>query len=336
MIAEAIKKLVDGTDLSRLEMIGVMEEIMSGGASPVHIAAFLTALRMKGETTEEITGAAEVMRKHVRKVKVKSGIIFDTCGTGGDSLNTINVSTIAAFIIAGAGVVLAKHGNRSVSSRCGSADLLEALGVNIEAEASMAEECLEKIGIGFLFAPKLHPAMKYAMPIRKELGIRTIFNILGPLTNPAGATHQIMGIYNRDYGEKIARVLGNLGSVHALVVHGLDGLDEVSTASETIVWEWKEGNLSSYRITPEDYGIKRVNLESLKAGDVGLNKKIALDVLGGKKGAYYDITVLNAGCGLYAADRVKNIKEGIELARNIVDSGKAREKLEQLRELTNR
>ncbi|MCX5657749.1 MAG: anthranilate phosphoribosyltransferase, partial [Candidatus Omnitrophica bacterium] len=280
--------------------------------------------------------AAEVMRKHVRKVKVKSEIIFDTCGTGGDSLSTVNVSTIAAFIIAGAGVVLAKHGNRSVSSRCGSADLLEALGVNIEAEASMAEECLEKIGIGFLFAPKLHPAMKYAMPVRKELGIRTVFNILGPLTNPAGATHQIMGIYNCDYGEKIARVLGNLGSVHALVVYGLDGLDEVSTASETIVWEWKEGDLNSYRITPEDYGIKRVSLDSLKAGDIGLNKEIALDVLGGKKGAYYDIAVLNAGCGLYAADRVKNIKEGVELAKNIVDSGKAREKLEQLRELTNR
>lgn len=334
MIREAIAKLVEKKDLTPAEMMQTMEEIMTGQALPTQIASFLTALRMKGETADEITAAAEVMRKHVTRIKVDAKIIFDACGTGGDCLHTFNISTIASLVVAGAGVTVAKHGNRSVSSKCGSADLLEALGVNIEAGPEITEKCLKEVGIGFLFAPKLHPAMKFAAPVRRELGIRTIFNILGPLTNPAGATHQILGVYDKNLGEKIATVLGNLGCVHALVVHGLDGLDEVSTTSDTLIWESKNGQLKNYQIKPEDFGIKRTTLEKLKSGDVNTNKQIALDVLDGKKGVFNDIVVLNAGCGLYAADRVKNIQEGINLAREVVETGKAREKLQRLRELS--
>ncbi len=333
MIKEAIKKLAEKKDITREEVAGAMEEIMSGQAQPASIASFLTALRMKGETIDEITGAAEVMRRHVTRIKADSRIVFDACGTGGDSSYTFNISTIASFVVAGGGVIVAKHGNRSVSSKCGSADLLEALGVNIEAEPEVIERCLKEIGIGFLFAPKLHPAMKYAMPVRKELGMRTIFNILGPLTNPAGATHQIMGIYDRDLGEKLVRVMANLGCVHGLVVHGLDGLDEVSTTSETLVWECKESQFKNYQIKPDDFGIKRTSLDKLKAGDIDLNKQIAREVLDGKKGVHYDIVVLNAACGFYAADKVKNIQEGVNLAREVIDSGKAKEKLERLKKL---
>jgi len=334
MIKEAIAKLVEKIDLSREEMALVMEEIMTGQALPTQIASFLTALRMKGETVEEITAGAEVMRKHVIRINVDSEIVFDNCGTGGDNSHTFNISTISSFVIAGAGVVVAKHGNRSVSGKCGSADLMEALGVNIEVEKEIIEKCLREIGIGFLFAPRLHPAMKYATPVRRELGVRTIFNILGPLTNPAGATHQLLGIYDKNLGKKIAQALGNLGSQHVLVVHGLDGLDEVSTASETLIWEWNRGRLEEYKVSPEDFGIKRVSLEELKSKDLEKNKKIALEVLEGKKGPCYDIVLLNAGCGLYTADRVKNIKEGIELAKEIIAKGLAKKKLEALIRLT--
>jgi anthranilate phosphoribosyltransferase len=334
MIKETLTKLMEKKDLSRAEMVQTMEEIMTGQASASQIASFLTALRMKGETTDEITAAAEVMRKHVIKIKADAKIVFDACGTGGDCLHTFNISTISSFVVAAAGVTVAKHGNRSVSSKCGSADLLEALGVNIEAAPELIEKCLEEVGIGFLFAPRLHPAMKFAAPVRRELGIRTIFNILGPLTNPAAATHQILGVYDKNSGEKIAAVLGNLGCVHGLVVHGVDGLDEVSTTSETLVWERMSGRLKHYQIKPEDFGIRRTSLDKLKSTDINQNKQIAFDVLDGKRSVYYDIVVFNAGCGLYAADKVKNIQEGVNLAREVIDSGKAREKLERLRTLT--
>jgi len=335
MIKEAILNLTERKNLNHAEMREVMEEVMSGQTTQAQIASFLTSLRMKGESIDEITAAAEVMRKHVHRIKVDAKIIFDACGTGGDCRHTFNISTIASLVVAGTGVVVAKHGNRSVSSKCGSADLLEALGINIETAPEIIEECLKEIGIGFLFAPKLHPAMKYAAPVRKELGIRTIFNILGPLTNPAGATHQILGVYDRNLGEIIVAVLANLGCVHGLVVYGLDGLDEVSTTCETLVWEWTNGKLRNYQIKPEDFGIKRTTLEKLKTQDINQNKQIALDVLDGKKGIYYDIVVLNAGCGLYAADRVKNIQEGINLAREVIDAGKAKEKLDRLIKLSN-
>ncbi|MCM8765580.1 MAG: anthranilate phosphoribosyltransferase [Candidatus Omnitrophica bacterium] len=334
MIKEAIAKLVERKDLTRDEMRKAVEEIMSGEALPTQIASFLTALRMKGETEEEISGAVEIMRKFAVKVEVDSEIIFDTCGTGGDGLHTLNISTISSFVIAGGGVTVAKHGNRSVSSRCGSADLMEALGINLEVDKAVVERCLKEIGMGFLFAPKFHPAMKYATPVRREIGMRTIFNILGPLVNPAGATHQLLGIYDKNLGEKIARVLGNLGSKHVLVVHGLDGLDEVSLSSETLIWEWCAGKLKEYKIAPEDFGIERSPLEKIKISDLETSKRIALEVLTGKEGSYYDIVVLNSGCGFYAADRVKDIQEGIFLAKETIAKGLAKNKLEQLRRFT--
>ncbi|MCM8783294.1 MAG: anthranilate phosphoribosyltransferase [Candidatus Omnitrophica bacterium] len=335
MIRESIGKLIEDLSLTNEEMKRVMEEIMTGEALPTQISSFLTALRMKGETVEEISGAVETMRKFVIRIKVDSPVIFDACGTGGDGLRTFNISTVSSFVVAGAGVTVAKHGNRSVSSQCGSADLVEALGVNLEVDKEIIELCLKEIGIGFLFAPKFHPAMKYATPVRKEIGIRTIFNILGPLTNPAGATHQLLGVYDRNLGRKIAQVLGDLGSKHVLVVHGLDGLDEVSTNSETLVWEWREGNLEEYSIVPWDLGIKRSSLDTIKTPDLETNKKIALEVLNGKESPYYDIVVLNSGCGLYAADRVKDIEEGVNLARDVIKKGLAKNKLEDLIRYTN-
>ncbi|MFN7170355.1 MAG: anthranilate phosphoribosyltransferase, partial [Candidatus Omnitrophota bacterium] len=290
----------------------------------------------KGETIEEITAAAEVMRKYVVRIKVDSAVIFDACGTGGDGLHTFNISTVSALVIAGGGVTVAKHGNRSVSSRCGSADLMEALGINIEVAPEVIERCLREVGIGFLFAPRLHPAMKYATPVRREMGIRTIFNLLGPLTNPAGATHQLLGIYDKNLGRSICQVLGNLGSKHSLVVHGLDGLDEVSTTTETLIWEWDGKKIKEYKISPEDFGIRKSTLEQIKTEDLETNKRIALQILEGEKGPHYDIVVLNAGCGFYAADKVKGIQEGIDLAREVIDSGKAKEKLELLGELCHK
>ncbi|MCM8779100.1 MAG: anthranilate phosphoribosyltransferase [Candidatus Omnitrophica bacterium] len=336
MIKEAIAKLVEKKDLTPEEMTKAMEEIMTGEALPGQIASFLTALRMKGETIEEITAAAEVMRKYVVRIKVDSAVIFDACGTGGDGLHTFNISTVSALVIAGGGVTVAKHGNRSVSSRCGSADLMEALGINIEVAPEVIERCLREVGIGFLFAPRLHPAMKYATPVRREMGIRTIFNLLGPLTNPAGATHQLLGIYDKNLGRSICQVLGNLGSKHSLVVHGLDGLDEVSTTTETLIWEWDGKKIKEYKISPEDFGIRKSTLEQIKTEDLETNKRIALQILEGEKGPHYDIVVLNAGCGFYAADKVKGIQEGIDLAREVIDSGKAKEKLELLGELCHK
>lgn len=336
MIKECIAKLVKNIDLSQAEIEDAIEEIMTGQAMPTQIASFLTALRMKGETIEEISGAASVMRRHATKIKTKHPRLLDTCGTGGDEAHTFNVSTVAAFVAAGAGIAVAKHGNRCVSSKCGSADLLKALGVNIDAGPDRVSRCIDEIGIGFLFAPLLHKAMQYAIGPRRDIGIRTIFNILGPMTNPAGAAHQLLGVYDGELTEPIAKALGRLGSKHALVVHGLDGLDEVTTTEETQVSELKDGKVKNFKISPTDFGIKKADPQDLAGGDCDYNIKIATDILNGKEGPRCDIVVLNAGCAIYAADAAEDIGEGIRLARRSVASKAALKKLEQLKELTNK
>ncbi len=336
MIKESISKLVQKENLSEEETEKVMNEIMSGEATPAQIASFLTALRLKGETIDEIVGCARIMRKFATKINVKEKIILDTCGTGGDKKHTFNISTLAAFVSAGAGVVVAKHGNRSVSSKCGSADLLLQLGVNINADKEVVEECLEKIGIGFLFAPLLHSAMKYATPVRREIGIRTIFNLLGPLTNPANASYQLLGVYDEKLVEPLANVLGKLGSKHALVVHGMDGLDEVTTTDKTLVAELKNEKVNTYKISAQDFGIKKAKMEDLKGGEVQTNAEVALKILKGENGHLLDIVILNAGCAIYACDKAKDIKEGINIAKESISSGKALQKLELLKEYSNK
>jgi len=330
-----IDKLQKKQNLTSLEMEEVMRSIMSGKASQNDIALFLMALRDKGATVDEITGAAKIMRQFVVPVQSKHAVILDTCGTGGDRLRTFNISTIVAFVVAAAGVAVAKHGNRSVSSKCGSADLLEALGVNLDAESKNLSTCLDKIGIVFLFAQKLHPAMKHAAPARKQLGVETIFNVLGPLTNPAQATHQMMGVYQNDLTEPMAQVLKNLGLKKALVVHGADGLDEVTTTRETFVSEFNGKDISSYTIDPKECGIALASLENLRGGDASTNSRIALEILKGKKSAKRDIVVFNAACALYIAEKVKAIPDGIKIAEDMIDTGKALDKLEALKEFTH-
>ena len=336
MIKEAIAKVVERKNLTEEEMVSVMREIMEGEATPAQIAAFITALRMKGETVDEITGAARVMREKALKVKTKASVVVDTCGTGGDESFTFNISTAAAFVAAGAGLTVAKHGNRSVSSKSGSADVLKSLGVNIEAEVERVEECLDKIGIGFLFAPMMHGAMKYAAPVRREIGIRTIFNILGPLTNPAGARYQVLGVYRSELTEVLANVLKNLGSTRAFVVSGNDGLDEMTLTSETKVSELKDGKVKTYSIKPEEFGMTRCKLFELQGGEPDDNARIISAILKGDKGPKRDVVVLNAAAAIVASGMAKDIKEGIKLAEEAIDSGKALEKLEKLIEITNK
>ncbi|OIN95409.1 MAG: anthranilate phosphoribosyltransferase [Deltaproteobacteria bacterium CG1_02_45_11] len=337
MIKEITQKIEKKADLSENIMIDVFEEIMTGRCADDEIAAFLSALKAKGETIEEIAGAAIVMRRHVTAIHYrKEGVVLDTCGTGGDAAGTFNISTISAFVASAAGIAVAKHGNRAVSSKCGSADLLQGLGVNIEADKELVEDCLNGIGIGFMFAPMLHPAMKYAMPARKMLNTRTIFNILGPLTNPAGAACQLLGVYDVSLTDVLASVLKRLGTKRAFVVHGLDGLDEITTTARTKVSELKDGLIRSYEISPEEFGVLRVDPDELKGGDIGQNVSIAIDILSGKKGAKREAVVLNAGCAIYIAGIVKNIPDGIELAKKSIDSGQAGQKLENLKKMTNR
>lgn len=335
MIREAIDKIVIRKDLTEREAEAVMTEIMEGKALPSQIAAFITALRMKGETVPEITGCAAVMRRMVTRINTKHKFLVDTCGTGGDKAHTFNISTISALVACGAGVVVGKHGNRSVSSRCGSADLLEELGVNVEAPVSIIEKCLDEIGIGFLFAPLLHGAMKYAIGPRREIGIRTIFNILGPLTNPAGAQGQVLGVYDPALTKTMAQVLGNLGCTEAWVVHGSDGLDEVTTTGPTHVSRWGSGKLEEYEIKPQDYGISLAKKEELQGGERAENGRIARDVLEGKKGPARDIVVLNAAVAVVCGRKARDIKQGVKLAEESIDAGNALKKLEQLVEITN-
>lgn len=335
MIKEAIDKIVNRQDLTETEAETVMTEIMEGKALPTQIASFITALRMKGETVQEITGCAAVMRRMVTRINTKNKFLVDTCGTGGDKAHTFNISTISAFVASGAGVVIAKHGNRSVSSKCGSADLLEELGVNIEAPVRIVERCLDEIGIGFLFAPLLHGAMKFAIGPRREIGIRTIFNILGPLTNPAGAQAQILGVYDPGLTKTMAQVLGNLGCIEAWVVHGSDGLDEVTTTGPTYVSRWVDGGLKEFQINPKDYGIPLAKKETLLGGERLQNAKIARDVLEGKKGPARDIVVLNAAVAIVCGKKAKDVKDGIKLASESIDSGKALRKLEEMVRITH-
>lgn len=330
-----IQKLKSKINLTTAEIERVMQSIMSGQCAPPEVAEFLLALREKGPTVDEITGAAKIMRRFVLKINTRHDVILDTCGTGGDRQNTFNISTIAAFVVAGAGVVVAKHGNRSVSSRCGSADLLEGLGINLNIEQEHLSECLDEIGIAFLFAQKLHPAMKNVAQIRKDLKVETIFNILGPLTNPAMATHQMIGVYNRDLITPIAKVLKNLGLMRGLVVHGSDGLDEVTTTAPTFISEFNGKEILSYEVNPQELNIPLATAEELKGGDLKKNVQIAEDILSGKKGPKRNIVVLNAGCALYAAQAAPNIAEGIKLAEKSIDSSRAIDKLDALKEFTH-
>jgi len=334
-IREAIEKLVNRVNLSEAETIDVMNQIMTGEATPLQVASFLTALRMKGETVEEITGAARVMREKAHRVNVGAKTVLDTCGTGGDQKGTFNISTTSAFVVAGGGVAVAKHGNRSVSSQSGSADVLAALGVKVDAPKERVEECIAKIGIGFLFAPLLHEAMKYAVQPRRDIGIRTVFNLLGPLTNPALATHQLIGLYSGELVAAIAHVLKNLGSARAMVVHGMEGLDEISLCGPTKVAELREGQIREYTIAPEELGLKRCRLEDLRGGNAEQSAAIVRGVLQGDKGPARDVVLLNGGAALYVSGSAASVKDGMSLAASSIDSGKARQKLEQLVQLTN-
>lgn len=335
MIKEAIKILVEGINLSEEEMVGAMNDVMEGRATDAQIASFLTALRIKGETVDEITGAAKVMREKAAKIKSPKYTV-DTCGTGGDMAHTFNISTTSAIVVAACGIPVAKHGNRSVSSKSGSADVLEALGVKIDLVPEKVEKCLEAVGFGFMFAPLFHPAMKYAVGPRKETGIRTVFNILGPLTNPAGAERQVLGVFSDSLTETMAHVLGNLGIIHAFIVHGEDGLDEITNTDKTKISELKNNSTDTYFITPEDLGFKRAEKHDLSGGTAAENAKITIDILEGKKGPKRDITIMNAAAALIAGDGAKSFSEAVEKASEAIDSGRALEKLEEIKVASNR
>ncbi|NPA54513.1 MAG: anthranilate phosphoribosyltransferase [Aquificae bacterium] len=336
MIKDYIKKITSRKDLTKEEVKDLFNKLMEGQATDAQIGAILTGLKMKGETVEEISAAADIMREKAVKVPVKDKTkLVDTCGTGGDKVDTFNVSTITAFVIAGAGAKVAKHGNRSVSSKCGSADIMEALGVKIEMQPEEAAKAIEEIGLGFLFAPIYHPAMKNVIRQRREIGIRTIFNILGPLSNPAGAKYQLMGVFDEKLVEPLARVLSLMGIERAYVVHGLEGLDEVSITTETLVGEVNGNTVEVYKVKPEDFGLKRASIDDIRGGDLDFNLQIALDILEGKDNSpKTDFVVLNAGFALKAAGIVDNIKEGIELAKDSIYSKKAFQVLEKLRDFS--
>lgn len=335
MIKEAAKILSEKKDLSAQQMALAMEEIMSGRSNTADIALFLKNLSLKGENVQEIASAAKVMRAHSLKVRTEEQVVLDTCGTGGDTKGTFNISTVVAFVVSGSGITVAKHGNRSVSSRSGSADVLESLGININLSPEKTEECLKKAGIAFLFAQNFHPAMKYAMEARKSIGTRTIFNLLGPLCNPASATHQLIGVYDGSRTQLMANVCSELGMKHTLVVHGKDGLDEVTITDATIISEQRLDSVKTYEIVPEDFGIKRVSLAELSGGAAFENAGILLDVLEGKPGPERDCVVLNAACALYAADKAASIEEGIEYAALSIDSGEALDRFKLLKECSN-
>ena len=345
-IIEAIRRVVDKQNLTATEAELVLGQIMTGECTDAQIASLLTALRMKGETVEELTGFARVMRKKAEAVRpsleVASAIagtereaLIDTCGTGGDVSGSFNVSTATAFVVAGAGVRVAKHGNRSVSSQCGSADVVEALGVRIDLPPERVARCIDDVGIGFLHAPLLHGAMKHVAPARRQMGIRTIFNLLGPLTNPAGADTQVVGVYAEHLTDLLARVLGELGCSRALVVHGSDGLDEITITGESKITELRNGRIRSYSVTPEDAGLSRAPLNEIQGGDAEANSAIIHDVLDGTRGPRRDIVLLNAAAALVACSKTAGFPEGVAVAAESIDSGKAKAKLQRLVEFTN-
>ncbi len=334
MIQEAIQKLIEKKDLVIDEAEAVMNEIMTGKATDSRIAGFLVALRMKGETIDEITALAKVMGEKANTINPKVTPLVDTCGTGGDRSDTFNISTASAFVVAGAGIAVAKHGNKSVSSKCGSADVLKELGVNIDLTPKQVEKCIEEVGIGFMFAPKFHEAMRFAINVRKELGVRTVFNILGPLTNPANATAQLVGVFDEKLTKPLAEVLGKLGCKHAFVVHG-NGLDEITIEAETTISEFNKGHVVTYQIKPTDFGMKLAKLSEIKGGSPKENAEILLNILKGKeKGAKRNIVLLNSAAAIVAADKAGSIKEGIKIAQKAIDSGKALEKLEMLKKFS--
>jgi len=335
-IREAIDTVISGRNLSRREAADVMETIMNGDATAAQISAFVTGLRLKGETVEEISGCAEIMRRKAVAVRAPAGrTVVDTCGTGGDKSNTFNISTAAALIAAGAGVTVAKHGNRSVSSACGSADVLTALGVDVSAPPAVMEACLEEAGVAFLFAPTLHGAMKHAIGPRREIGIRTVFNILGPLANPAGADVQLLGVYAEELTEIMARVLASLGSRRAWVVHGLDGLDEITLTQDTVISRLEGGKVNTFRLDPGQYGLDKCRPDEIKGGAPERNAEIVLEILRGEPGPRTDIAVLNAGAAIMLGEAARGLEEGIEMARDALRSGAAMHKLEELRRLTS-
>lgn len=325
-----LQKLLNRQNLDAAEMREAMQLIMSGGATDAQIASFLVALRCKGETVDEIVAAVEVMRELATKVTVEGNHVIDTCGTGGDGANTFNISTTCAFVVAAAGGQVAKHGNRSVSSRCGSADVLEAAGVNLDLSSEHVAECVRDIGVGFLFAPKHHSAMKHTVNVRKEMGIRTLFNLLGPLANPASAPNQLIGVYARAWIEPIAQALKKLHSHHVLVVSAEDGLDEISIASTTHIAELKNGVVSTYTITPEQFGLTRANLTELAIDNAQTSLKLIKSVLNNQTGPALDIVLLNAGAAIYAANLSDSLAGGIAVARQVIASGAARNKLDAL------
>ena len=336
MIKDAINKLVSGEALCFEEAAGAMEDIMDGEATAAQIGAFVTALRIKGETAEEIAGLASVMRAKATQVNVPCRTI-DIVGTGGDGSNSFNISTASAFVAAGAGLKVAKHGNRAASSHCGSADVLEALGVKIALEPEEVAEYIDKAGIGFMFAQVYHPAMKYAAAPRKEIGIRTVFNILGPLTNPAGAEYMLLGVASKDIGEKIATVLSRLVTKHSLVVHSADGMDEISISGKTYVWEISGNEVKApYEVTPEDFGVAGGNVSEIRGGTPEENASMLREILSGKKGPLRDVVVMNTAAALVAGDITKDLKEGARLSEESIDSGSARERLNILIELSKR
>jgi len=333
VIREAIQTLVSGRSLTIEEAASVMEEIMEDRVTPAQFGAFVTALRLKGETVDEIVGMAKTMRAKAVPVAIAEPAV-DTCGTGGDGLHTFNISTAAAFVAAGAGLKVAKHGNRAISSQCGSADVLEVLGVRIDLNAKQVQRCLQEVGIGFMFAPLFHPAMKYASAPRREIGIRTVFNILGPLTNPAGARAQVLGVADDTLVEKLASVLQGLGCEHALVVHGEDGLDEITVTGKTQVCELKDGLINSYFISPEGFGLSWAGLADLRGGTVHENAALLRSILSGAEGPQRDVVLMNAAAVLVAGDRVGTLQQGVALAEEVIDGGHALVKLEQLIEFS--
>ena len=341
IIADAVRALVERRDLSRIEAAGAMDAIMSGAATNAQIAAFLVALRMKGETVEELIGFAQVMRQKVVRVRTRGDevagltgtdreMLIDTCGTGGDASGTFNVSTATAFVVAGAGLKVAKHGNRSSSTLCGSADVVETLGISLELTPAQVGRCIDEIGIGFMYAPLLHTAMKHVMPARREIGVRTVFNLLGPLTNPAGANAQVIGVASAGLTEPLARVLAELGTIRAFVVHGADGLDEISNTGESQISEVHEGVVRSSRVRPEDFGLPRATIRDLRGGDRGANAQIIRLVLGGEPGPRRDIVLMNAAAALVAGGKARDLKEGVGMASQSIDSGAAASKLAAL------
>ena len=335
MIQEAIGDLIGGAGLGRARTRAVMDQIMSGQATDAQIGAFLVSLRIKGETIDEIVGCAETMREKATPITTTRPDLIDTCGTGGDASGTFNISTTVAFVACGAGLAVAKHGNRSISSQCGSADVLAALGVNVEATPEKVGECIDEVGIGFLFAIALHGAMKHAIGPRRELATRTVFNILGPLTNPAGAKRQLIGVFDGALTEVLAGVLRELGSEQALVVHGSDGLDEITLTGPTQVTELRDGQISTRQISPGDFGLQTVSAEALKGGDADYNARILRGVLDGEEGPQRDVVLLNAAAAIVVGGLAEDITAGLEVARASIDSGKARQALDRLVEISN-